>query len=330
MQKKNQYDVTVQATIIDVSKKPDNIYRVRTTGAEFEAYAQPGTSFYKNDIVLIQIPNNDYTNPKFILGRKSDEKEQQLFSFKLPFDDFIGLEKLTSDEANISGAYHANLPLLKTSENETDATQQKLLNTPIWHWDNNDSSTIGNTRLGIEAKWQVLLSQYFPTRGTYGFRIEVNGINGSTELSNSVNITRTYYFTNKDMYGNTYAFLTPYEQQKVIDISEFLKVNSVTIYFYQDFNFADGANKYIVYEEYLPENILFNDLNVYLGVSAEDVKDEALYLYTYDSLSYEELEENSEEEEISDEINKKEIALAWVHYENDGTFTVIKDIGDFE
>lgn len=316
--KQNQYDITVEATVINTEKKPDNIYRVQSTGAEFDAYAIQG-SYYKNDVVLVQIPNGDYKNQKFILGRKSDEENNQLFSFKLPFDDFIGLERLTSEHENISGAYHANLPSVLASSDNTPS-RENLLNTPIWKWDNNNQATIGHTRLGIEAEWQVLLSQYLPTRGTYGFRVVLTGMSAATELNNSTAITRTYYFTNKDMYGNTYAFVTPYDQQKVIDITEFLNINTIEIYFFQDFNFADGSNKYIVYEEYLPENILFSNLNVYLGVSAEDAKDETLHLYTYDSLNY---------EENQDEVNKN-IQLAWIHRENNGTFTVIKDTEDFE
>ena len=70
---KNRYDITVTANIVDVSRKPEGIYRVRTDDAEFEAYATAG-DYYKNDSVLVQVPNADYNNQKFILGRSMDEK----------------------------------------------------------------------------------------------------------------------------------------------------------------------------------------------------------------------------------------------------------------
>ena len=120
--KQNKYDITVEATIIDVSKKPEGIYRVRTNGAEFEAYSTSG-SYYKNDIVLVSVPNGDYTNQKFILGRKADADENVTFAFKLPFDDFIGLKDLSKKQP-IAGQYWANYPL--TKENQAD-----FLNTPI-------------------------------------------------------------------------------------------------------------------------------------------------------------------------------------------------------
>lgn len=333
MVKRNQYDVTVDATIVDVSQKPDGIYRVKTTGAEFEAYATAG-SYYKNDIVLVQIPNGDYKNPKFILGRKADVEENKTFAFKLPFDDFIGLQDLQGDvNSNTSGAYWANWP-------ETSEAQYNLLNALVWHWEGNGDSTIGNTRIGIEANWQTFLGAYFPIRGSYGFRIIVKGTTASTEVSASTEIERSYYFTNVDMYGNPYAYQTPFAQQKVLDVSDFLKINEVNIYFYQDFNFADNLNVPIAYEEkdasrpFVPHNILFSGLKVYLGVAAEDQTNESTFLYSYQSYSYDSKEETIYDEELNmkqtvfscDE--EKILLFTWVHQEADGTFSVVKDIDD--
>lgn len=330
MVKKNQYDITVDATIIDVSKKPDGIYRVKTTGAEFEAYATAG-SYYKNDIILVQIPNGDYKNPKFILGRKEDLEQNKTFSFKLPFDDFIGLLYLNENN-NFSGAYWANYP-------KTTQKQYEQLTTKIWSWENKEGSTIGNTRLGIEADWQTFLGEYYPLRGSYGFRIIVKGVTSSTEVTAATEIEREYYFTNADMYGNPYAYYSLYNQQKVLDVSEFLNIHNIDIYFYQDYNFADNMNIPIQYEEengvpVIPENIIFDNVNVYLGVSAEDIKDETTFLYSYNALSYPSKEIRIDEPELGihqivfacDEV--KYLYFTWVHYEPDGTFSVIKDVND--
>ena len=86
-----KHDFTVDATIVDVSKKADGVYTVQSDGARFQAYATAG-SYYTNESVLVSIPNGDYNNQKFILGRKTDgDTINTTFSFKLPFDDFIGL-----------------------------------------------------------------------------------------------------------------------------------------------------------------------------------------------------------------------------------------------
>lgn len=329
MKKSNSYDVTVDATIVDVSRKPEGVYRVKTDNAEFEAYASSG-EYYKNDSVLVQIPNGNYKNQKFILGRKTDDQvANQTFHFKLPFDDFIGLRHLNRNNNELSGQYWANYPSYQAESKE-----------PIWEWQNNGSSTIGNTRLGIEADWQTLLGHYQPLRGIYGFRIVVTGVNSATEERASEIIERTFYFTNRDMYGNTYAFYTPYTQQKVLDITEFLNIHNIKIYFYQDYAFADGDNNIIYYDAYqsngkpaIPENIIFNNVNIYLGISAENIKDETVLLYSYDQLGYTGIEEKVVDKDgdllptgnwLCNENH--ELRMVWVHYEKDGTFSVIDNL----
>ena len=53
-------NITVTAVVTDTSRKREGIYKVRSDGAEFDAYSENGT-YYKNESVLVQIPNNDYT-----------------------------------------------------------------------------------------------------------------------------------------------------------------------------------------------------------------------------------------------------------------------------
>ena len=329
MHKNNQYDITVNATVTDVSQKPQGIYRVKTDNAEFEAYATAG-DYYKNDAVLVQVPNGNYKNQKFILGRRTDESvANQTFHFKLPFDDFIGLRHLNRNEDTLSGRYWANYPSYAEE-------QQDILKILVWEWNNDGSSTIGNTRLGIEADWQTLLGHYQPLRGTYGFRIVIKGVSSATEESAAQTIEKTEYFTNRDMYGNTYAFFTPYTQQKVIDITDFLNIHSIQVYFYQDYGFVDGDNNTIIYTErsktgepLIPENILFSNVQVYIGISAADIKDETVLLHSYDRLGYTGIEELDEDglptgTWLCDENH--ELRMVWVHYEKDGTFSVVDNL----
>ena len=50
---------------------------------------------------------------------------------------------------------------------------------------------------------------HYPTRGTYGFRIVIKGVTSSTKASAQTEIVKEEYFTNYDMYGNTYSYYTP-------------------------------------------------------------------------------------------------------------------------
>ena len=221
---------------------------------------------------------------------------------------------------------------------------------PVWSWTNTGASTIGNTRLGIEADWQTYLGMYQPLRGTYGFRIIIKGVTASTEASAQTEITKEEYFTNYDMYGNTYAYYTPYTQQKVIDISDFVNVHSINIYFYQDFNFADASNQTIYYNEVdgtaaiidfklvpiIPENISFDNVNIYLGVSAEDIKDESTFLYSYGALGYTGIETKNYDDATGTWVEsttyscntEHDLHFVWVHYEANGTYSVIDEFDD--
>jgi len=53
----------------------------------------------------------------------------------------------------------------------------------------------------------------------------------------------------------------------------------VGLIWYNDFVSSD--NGYIPAD---PENILVNNIKVFLGISTEDIKDEKTYLYSYDPL----------------------------------------------
>jgi hypothetical protein len=48
MSQKNRYDITIDAIVIDIDQKLNGKYRVRSDGAEFDAYATSG-SYYKDD-----------------------------------------------------------------------------------------------------------------------------------------------------------------------------------------------------------------------------------------------------------------------------------------
>lgn len=299
---KLKHDCTVEATVVDVSEKSDGVYTVQSEGARFKAYAIAG-SYYTNEQVLVSIPNGDYNNQKFILGRKTDDDTiNTTFSFKLPFDDFIGLQEV-NEEVIYGGQYWANKP----------AEDEQL----IYEFHTNEGSLLGCTKLGIEMDVVTLLSQYNPSRGTYGVRIVIGGTKGTSETYRSEDFTKEVYFTNYDMYGNTYAYSVPYTQQKVIDISEFLTVKDLKIYFFQDYCFADSANKYILYADQ-PANIELSNIKMFFGVTADEMQTEKTFLWTFDDLNYGETAE------------KKTLHFAWVHKEDNGNFSTIKDLTGLE
>ena len=95
--KSYHYDETIEAVVKDASRSSEGIYKVEYTGGIFEAYGT-GEKYYENNIVYVTIPKGDFTQQKFIIGRKVDAEEDPgtTFNFRMPFDDFIALRNLTT------------------------------------------------------------------------------------------------------------------------------------------------------------------------------------------------------------------------------------------
>ena len=70
-------DKTVIATIDNVVNSVNGIYRVKHDGGYFEAKAQQENAIYlKNMPVYVQIPQNDMTKEKIIIGRAYNLREE--------------------------------------------------------------------------------------------------------------------------------------------------------------------------------------------------------------------------------------------------------------
>lgn len=291
------------------------------------------------------VPQGNFKNQKFITGRKVEELlNESSFTLKLPFDDFIGLKHLTEDLefgtksfiANHGGLTDWPAELIQgsilTSEGEvpSDTAQQAYddLNL-IWAWDREEGGgpTI-ETKLAIQCNVETLLAHYRPKSGRYGLRVVLTGMTKSTEEFSSHETVEEMYFTNNDMYGNTYAYSVPVVQQKIFDISDLISVSSIRIYFWQDHNFYDEGNKYIAWrnvnEELYPANISFSDLQVYLGLTTDEINDERVFLYTYDDITY---GENAGEITDRAELDTRTMHIGWVHrdYASDSFVLVNRD-----
>ena len=186
---------------------------------------------------------------------------------------------------------------------------------------------VGMSKLGIELEVQTLLGDFHPINGLYGLQIDVHGIIAPTEEVESYELTESFLFSNKDMYGNSYAYYNPYIQQKVLDISNFKEVHSVNIFFVQDCMFYDEEGKLIPYEKdeidevtgehergFLPKNIFLTNFKAYFGLAGSELNEEKLYLYTYDPLWF---NKNSEG------YNEKTLRFQWVHIKDDKSGTIL-------
>ena len=346
-----KYDQTIEAIVTSSAKAADGVYTVKSENASFEAYST--SRYYVNDTVYVMIPQGDFSKQKFITGRKVDQvSTETTFTLKLPFDDFIGLQDLTegfnfpTEELNYvanhglpeagegddskaswerqgtiltaeeSAPLNADKTAVDTTEQEARLESYRSMNL-IGRWAREEgSSPVLTTKLAVSMDVKSFLSEYRPLSGQYGIRLLVSGHSQTTETTSSEVVTQEIYFTNKDMYGDTYAFLVPTTQQKIFDISALITLDSIEIYFWQDFNFRDEQRNLIPWkDEYqgeVPPNLFLSNFNVYLGLTTEDINDERVILYTYDDIKYGYEPETLENRE---KLDKRTLQFAWVHHD---------------
>lgn len=238
------FDITKECKIVEVytdtSGNRTGVYKVKSQNATYDAYAKKGEIYYSGELVYVQIPNGDFNAQKFILGRKTeDDNGKSVYNFELPFDNFLGLYSLTEyNPLKNEFGFWANCP---EHGSETDAKEEDL----IWYWpaqgEVSDKDNIYATRLGVEVNLTTLLHGYMPISGHYGFRIIVSG------KDQTQNITKEFFFTDNNMYGNPYAYTDGSAQQILLNVEDFLQVQSIKIYFWQDHNFKDSLGQVIPY-----------------------------------------------------------------------------------
>ena len=315
------YDRTVEALVVDTEKKVEGIYSVQYDQYTFEAYARQGEAYYENDVVLVQVPQNDFNNQKYILGRKQNKDAQnKAYNFKFPFDDFV-LFGSVNGQATVSFMnYKANNPFHGNIWTDDEMAHNRL----VWAYENNGANNLFGTKLGIKVDVQTLLVPYNAKEGSFGFQIILKGMyineDGFTEPAR----VSEFYFTDKNMYGNPYAYMAPTEQQIILDVSKYKRIDAIYIAFWQDFkkdtvnnfegSFKNAYGELIEWDDGSPANIIFTDLEVYSGISVDEVNTDTLYIYTYDNLTYGSASTLPGEREAYD---SRVLHAAWVNYDSE-------------
>ena len=320
---KVKFDSTIECTIIDATDKLIGKYKVKNESyAEFYAYSQI-TTYNKGDKVYVQIPEGDYNSTKFIVGKKTDKNENKPYNFVNPFNTFIDLT------GNFFIAKDNNKEIWSILANGNEEEIEITPNGGITFTDEQQ----GFTRLGLRADFRAWLETLGVISGNYGLKINIYGIkddtadnikkieasiknNGETPLIASIDLD-----TN-DMYGNPYNFEGYYSQEIVIDTSAVAKIYNIKIFLYQKDNFKDSNNNLISYVNDFnmsipPNNIFVKDIYMGLGISADEIENEYVRLYSLDGSTY----------VIDDkgQIDSKTIKLKWVHFDEDGNRTQITE-----
>lgn len=287
-------------------------------------------------MVLVQIPQNNFNNQKTILGRIEDlEAQSKAYNFAFPFDKFVPLKQLTNVLPPIDMHYHANDPddgnsLLYDKEYFNNAYLNHNL---IYAFENNGTTALFGSTLGIKVDVQTLLHGYDVEEGNYGFQILVKGIRKDVDGETTQGATDVYYFTNDNMYGNPYNYLLPMEQQILIDVSAYMTIEAIYVAFWQAFtqaedgtyngSFKDSLGELIPYVDNtlegtglseIPPNLIFENLEVYLGITTDEVDKDTLFIYTYDDMKY---GKDTNLPGDRSQYDKKTVYLTWVRLSDD-------------
>ena len=320
---KVKFDSTIECTIIDATDKLIGKYKVKNESyAEFYAYSQI-TTYNKGDKVYVQIPKGDYNSTKFIVGKKTDKNEDKPYNFVNPFNTFIDLT------GNFFIAKDNNKEVWSILANGNEEETEITPNGGITFTDEQQ----GFTRLGLRADFRAWLETLGIVSGNYGLKLNIYGIKDDTadnikKIENSIKnngeipLIASIDLDTNDMYGNPYNFEGYYSQEIVIDTSAVAKIYNIKIFLYQKDNFKDSNNNLISYANDFnmsipPNNIFVKDIYMGLGISADEIKNEYVRLYSLDGSTY----------VIDDkgQIDSKAIRLKWVHFDEDGNRTQITE-----
>lgn len=313
---KVKFDSTIECTITDATDKLIGKYKVKNESyAEFYAYSQI-TTYNKDDKVYVQIPKGDYNSTKFIVGKKTDKNEDKPYNFVNPFNTFIDLT------GNFFVAKDNNKEVWSILAN---GSEKEIEITPKGGITFTDEQQ-GFTRLGLRADFRAWLETLGVVSGNYGLKLNIYGIKDDTadnikKIENSIKnngeipLIASIDLDTNDMYGNPYNFEGYYSQEIVIDTSAVAKIYNIKIYLYQKGNFKDSNNDLISYANDFnmsvpPNNIFVKDIYMGLGISADEIENEYVRLYSLDGSTY----------VIDDkgQIDSKIIRLKWVHFDEDG------------
>lgn len=320
---KVKFDSTIECTIIDATDKLIGKYKVKNESyAEFYAYSQI-TTYNKGDKVYVQIPEGDYNSTKFIVGKKTDKNENKPYNFVNPFNTFIDLT------GNFFIAKDNNKEIWSILAN---GNEEEIEITPSGGITFTDEQQ-GFTRLGLRADFRAWLETLGIVSGNYGLKLNIYGIKDDTadnikKIENSIKnngeipLIASIDLDTNDMYGNPYNFEGYYSQEIVIDTSAVAKIYNIKIFLYQKDNFKDSNNNLISYANDFnmsipPNNIFVKDIYMGLGISADEIENEYVRLYSLDGSTY----------VIDDkgQIDSKTIKLKWVHFDEDGNRTQITE-----
>lgn len=302
------YDTSLICCITDNSDSKNGKYRVTDGSVSYTVYSEDD-SYKIGDYVRIIIPNNDYSQKKFISGKYVLD------------DNTVPITYVSSTDSVVNISGNLAKPIVDNTYGivANGAIKQKTL----WGYDfsedeeleNFQTNNICNTII-LSADFQTLLSSYNLIEGTYGLLVELFVKPGPTSTGL---IRKVIELNSSDMFGNPYNFSILSTQSKTFtfSVSNGL-IQGINIILFQNGDFKDSSKGYIVPLQDKPDDILVSNISIGFGSNVVDMEDNIVELYSKQDLSY-------NYNPHSPATNLKEIGLLWYNKSEENKYLGFSD-----
>lgn len=288
-----RFDETINAVIINADRAEYGEYTVSTGAASFKVYSNDA-KYVLNDKVMVTIPQGNYDNTKFIIGKQpSKENQNKPLSYVSPMTQIIDLT------GNLIDGEHFKGLIANSNEEEVE----------LWHAEN--LNYLGYDRLGLQAQFRTYLSDLNTSSGNYGLAaiIDFDTGNENTDFSKRIELDSSNFF------GDPYNFDAYYTQMEVFNIklfNESFPIKKISIVAYQKNNFLDYYTNRVEEQEF--DNIFIKDPFICLGKDTATFDGDSLHISS-DNLKYQKTEEEQQ----------RTIEMYWIHRdEESGKIKVVE------
>lgn len=265
------YDTTDICTITDNSESKNGKYRVTDGSVSYIAYSDTD-NFKVGDQVRVNIPNNDYTQQKFIVGKYTSEDSTKPITYVSPLDNVVNITgNLTKILGNSAFGIIAN-----------GATRKRIL------WNQSlqpelfrdlRANGIYDTLI-LKADFKTDLGSFNYVEGSYGLIIDLLI---TPSPGSPIKIKRSVELSSKEMFGNPYNFAIYSPQEKAFSITTSGVIEGIELSIYQNGDFKDSKGNYPVDRL---ENIFVKNIEIGFGSNILNVEDNVVRIYSENGLAY--------------------------------------------
>lgn len=288
------FDSTIKGFIVNNDNADNGEYTIGYENTKFIAYSE-NTSYAVDDCVRVSIPNNDFSEKKYILGKCVGDSGSEPITYTSIANTILEITSLIdSPELNIG---------LEANNSET-STKLIPLRDISQGFEENEAFNV----LFLEASFQSSLDGLRVTGGTYGLQLSI--YNKDSQLIHSLSLDSSEFF------GDPYCFSLPVRQSKKLNISDLAQIGSFVLTFYQNndfFYYENGELKPII--PIKQNNIFIKSVKIGLGTDLSLVEDNTIKLYCKEGLEY----------DLESSTKEKNISLLWYNKTEDNTYVGFSD-----